>query len=45
MFDHYRDIIPEASIRLTAIIDQAADSGMTVFSLIKRAMNEHQDFP
>lgn len=41
---HYTAIIPNTSIRLLAIIEQAAESGMTVFSLVRRALSEHATF-
>lgn len=45
VFTHYRQIIPAASVRLLTIIEQAADSGMTVYTMVVRALNEHQDWP
>lgn len=45
LFTHYAAITPEMSIRLLAIVTQASDSGMTVFTIIRRALNENQDFP
>lgn len=45
MFNHYSDIAPAESVRLLTLITQAADSGMTVYQLIHRALNEQPDFP
>lgn len=44
MFTHYTAIIPQTSVRILTLIEQAADSGMTVFTIIRRALNEHQDW-
>lgn len=45
IFTHYRAILPEGATRLTITIQQSADSGMTVFYVIKRCLQDNRDFP
>lgn len=45
LFQNYAGTTPEASIRLMTTINQTVGSGMTVFTLIRRALNEQSDFP
>lgn len=44
MFDHYRTLVPAWSLRMTLTLQQAAGSGLTVFTLIKQALIEFSDF-
>lgn len=44
VFEHYAGILPNNCQRMLITIQQTADSGITVFNIIKRAVTELRDF-
>lgn len=45
LFNHLRDLIPDICQRLSLTVQQATNSGLTVYFLIQRAMTEFPTFP